>query len=96
MQRTCFKGIQILERVAIQLDIADMSAVGERMIGRFQTDLLKGVDLVIHRDMEGVGIVIPISYAGDNTVLLLVDAYEPARKAFCRVFLDSSSMRLRI
>ena len=85
MQRTtCLKGVQILERVAVQLDIGDMSAVGERVIGRLQTDLLKGVDLVVHRDVEGVGVVFPISYTGDNTVLLLVDAYKPAGETLCR------------
>ena len=46
------KGLDILAGVAVQLDIGDVSAVGQRVVGRFQTDLLKGVDVDYLQSME--------------------------------------------
>ena len=46
------KRIQIFERIAVQLDIGDMPAVGQLMVRRFQADLLKRIDRIINRDIS--------------------------------------------
>ena len=46
------KCVEVLERVAVELDIADMSRVGKCVIGCFELDLVECRDMVIYRDME--------------------------------------------
>ena len=54
------------------------------MEGRLDPDLVVRADVVVDRHMEGVGVVLSVGHAGDDAVLLLVDADEPARKPLCR------------
>ncbi len=79
-----FKGVDVLAHVAVQLHIADMARVGQGVEGRFLPDLFKGVDGIIHRHMEGVGVIIPVRHAGDLSKLLLVDAHKGAGKPLRR------------
>lgn len=56
--------VEILERIAVKLDVADVTAVGEGVIGRLQLDLAERADVVVYRDMEGVRVVIPVGDSG--------------------------------
>ena len=76
--------VEVLQRVAVKLDIADVTAVGERVIGRFQLYLAVCADVVIYRNVERVGVVIAVGDAGYLTVLLLVNADESAGKSLGR------------
>ena len=60
------------------LDVADVTGVGQGVIGSLDGDLLKGADGIVHRHMEGVGVVFPIGHAGDDAILFLVDADKAA------------------
>ena len=46
------KCFQILCRIAVQLHIADVSAVGQFMIWCFQTNFLECTDRIVYRHME--------------------------------------------
>ena len=39
-----FEGLEVVERVTVHFHIADVAAVGERVIGRFKAQLVEGVD----------------------------------------------------
>ena len=72
------KGVDVLAHVPVQLHIADVARVGQGVERRFLLNLLKGADGVVHRDVEGVGVVLPVGDAGDFPKLLLVDADKAA------------------
>ena len=78
------EGIGVLGDIAIDFDIGDVSACRQRMIGRFDIDLAEHGNRIVDRDVEGIGVVIPIGDALDLAVALLVDADEAAREAFRR------------
>ena len=52
--------VEVLQRVAVKLDVADVAGIGQRMIGRFDGKFFKRVDGEIYRHMEGVGVVVPV------------------------------------
>ena len=52
-----FKSVQILQRIAVHLDVADVTGVGQSMVGGFLLDLLKGADGIVDGNMEAVGVV---------------------------------------
>ena len=52
-----FEGLKVLRGVAVHLDIGDVAGIGQRVVGRFDADLVKGADLELDRDMEAVGVV---------------------------------------
>ena len=79
-----FEGIQVLRRVAVKFDIADVTSVGKRMVRGFQRNLLESGNLVVHRNVERVGVVVAVGHARDNTELLLVHTHETTGKAFGR------------
>ena len=79
-----FESVQVLRRVAIEFDVADVASVGERMVRSFERKLLESRNLVVDRHVEGVGVVIAVGNARDNAKLLLVHAHEAAREAFSR------------
>ena len=60
------KGLQIFHRISVQLHIADMPAVGQSMIRGLTPDFFQRADGVIHRNMEGVRIIIPVCDARDD------------------------------
>ena len=53
-----------------------MSAVGHLVERRFLPNLIKGVDIVIDRNVETVCIVVSVGHAGNHTVFLLVNPYK--------------------
>ena len=59
-----------------------MAGVGQGVEGCLLLDLLEGADGVVHRDVEGVGVVLPVGDAGDFPKLFLVDADKAAGQAF--------------
>ena len=79
-----FKRIQILGRVAVHLDVGDVTRVRQRVIRRFQPDLVKRADRAIHRDVEAVGVILAIGHARDFAVALLVELHKPAGKPLRR------------
>ena len=72
------EGIQIFERISVELDIGDMAAVGELMIRCFQSDLLKRVNRIIDRNMEAVCIVVTIGNTRNAAVFFSVNANKPS------------------
>ena len=58
-----------------------MPGVGQGVEGGLLLDLLEGADGIVHRNVEGVGVVLPVGDPGDLAELLLVDAHEPAGEA---------------
>ena len=76
-----FKRFEVLRWITVQLHIGNVSRVGERVIGRFGTNLINGADVIIHRHMEAVGVVFAIGNARDNAVFLRVDLDEAAGKS---------------
>ena len=72
------KGLDILAGVAVQLDIGDVAAVGQRVVRRFQPDLLKGVDVEVDRDVERIGIILAVGDAGDGAEAFAVDLDKPS------------------
>ena len=47
-----FKGSEVVERVAVKLDIADMTGIGKSVIRSFYFKLFKSVDIKVNRYME--------------------------------------------
>ena len=74
----------ILLRLAVELDIADMPTECDRMEGGFTTDLIVHTDLFAHVDVEGVHIVVEVIDPRDNAVALAVHTGEAPREAFGR------------
>lgn len=79
-----FKRLKIRLSVAVKLDIADVSAVGEGVVWSFPFDLVEGGELVVNRDMEAVRIIRTVGDAFYDAVFLRVDADEAAGKSFRR------------
>ena len=73
--------VDVLADVAVQLDVADVAGVRQRVERRFLLDLLERADVVIHRDVEGIRVILAVGHALDLAVALLVDAQEPPGKA---------------
>ncbi|MPN35146.1 hypothetical protein SDC9_182641 [bioreactor metagenome] len=78
------EGFEVLRRVSVQLDIGDMARVGQRVVGRFDADLIVRADREIHRDVEAVGVVVAVGHALDLAEAFGVHAHKAARKALCR------------
>ena len=78
------EGVQVLANVPVQLHVADMSGVGQSVEGGLLLYLLKGGDGVVHRHMEGVGVVVPVGDALYYAVLLLVYPCKGAGEPFGR------------
>ena len=73
------KRFDVLAGIAVQLDIGDVSAVGQSVVRCLQPDLFKGVDLEIDRDMERIGVVFAVGDAGNGTKAFAVDLDKPKR-----------------
>ena len=61
-----FESIQVLRRVAIEFNVADVASVGERVVRSFERELLESRNLVVDRHVEGVSVVIAVGNARDN------------------------------
>ena len=55
-----------------------MAAVGESVVWSLQLDLIPGGDVVVNWDVEGVGIIFPISNAGDFSEFFSIHTDKPA------------------
>ena len=75
-----FKGVDILAHVPIQLHIADVAGVGQGVERCFLANLLEGADGIIHRDVEGVGVIFPIGHPGNFPIFLLIDPHKGTGK----------------
>ena len=95
-----FERLHVVYGVAVELDVGDVSAVRERVVRRFELDLIECGDLVVDGNVERVRVVVPVCNAGDNSVLFLVYADESAGVAmsekFMLYFSVASSMRFLI
>ena len=78
------KGLQVVGGVAVHLDVADVAGVGEGVVGRLDPDLVVGGDGVVHRHVEGVGVVLPVGDPLDGAVPGPVQLDEPAGQALRR------------
>jgi len=79
-----FECFQIVGGIAIQLNISDVTCVGQCMIRSLDLDLLICTERVVYRYMEGVGILFTIGNTGDYAKLLLVDTDKTSGQALCR------------
>lgn len=68
-----FKSVHVLKRVAVQFHIGDVSAIGESMIRCLQTYFIKGIDVKVDWNVEGVGVVVAVGDARNHTKTLAVD-----------------------
>ena len=77
-----FEGLEVVERVAVHFHIADVAAVGKGVVRSFKTDLVEGIDGEVHRNVEGVGVVVPVGDARNVAEQLAVVLDESAGKTF--------------
>ena len=79
-----FKRGQILKRIAVKLNVADVSGVCKSMVRSFNLDFCERIAGIVYRYMEGVGIILSVGNTRDNAVLLPINSYESAGKTLCR------------
>ena len=72
------EGLQVVGGIAVHLDIADVAGVGEGVVGGLNPDFIVGGDGVVHRHVEGVGVVLPVGDPLDGAVTGPVQLDEPA------------------
>ncbi len=77
-------GLLVMGRVAVNLDIEDVAAGGQRMIGRLDLGLVARGAMIVHRHMVGVGVVILVGHARNHAERLAVFLGEFAREALGR------------
>ena len=75
------EGLDVLGRVAVEFDVADVARVAERVVRRLDADLVVRADGIPDRNVEGVGVVLAVRDAGDLAVALAVHADEAAGQA---------------
>ena len=78
------KGVQVLGRVAVQLDVGDVAGVGQLVVGRLELDLAEGGDREVDRDVERVGVVLAVRDPRDHAVALAVHLDKAAGQALGR------------
>ena len=78
------KGTKVAQRIAVKLNITDMTCVGQFVIRRFDSQLFKSVDLLIYRYMEGLCIVLSVRNARNVPEKFLVHLYKTSRKTLGR------------
>ena len=79
-----FESVQVLRRVAVQFHVADVPRIGERMVRSLERELLECRNLVVHRHMERVGVVVAVGHARNDAELFLVHTHEATGKTFGR------------
>ena len=78
------KRLDVVGGVAVQLDIADVAGVGQRVVRRLLVDLVIGGDVKPHRDVERVGVIVAVGDARDVAVALFVHPDKPSGQALRR------------
>lgn len=71
-------GVGVVCGVAVDLNIEDVAATGECMVGRFNLGFVSGTAVIVNRHVVGVGIVDLVGDAGDYTERLAVFCSELA------------------
>lgn len=66
----------VMRRVAVHLHVEDMTPAREDVIRGLDLGLLLRRAVVVHGNVVGVGVVLLVGHAGNDTVLLLVDLRE--------------------
>ena len=79
----------VFERFQVVLDVgvlavADEAAAGDGRIGRLEVQLVVGVDLLLHVEVETVGVVTLVGHPGHHAKLLGVDAAEAGAEVLAR------------
>lgn len=79
----------VLQRFQVVLDIgvlavADEAAAGDGRIGRLEVQLVVRVDLLLHIEVEAVGVVTLVGHAGYHAKLLGIDAAETGAEVLAR------------
>ncbi len=77
-------GLLVVGRVAVDLDIEDVAASGQRMIGRLDLGLMARRTVIVDRHMVGVGVVILVGHARNHAERLAVFLGEFARETLGR------------
>ena len=77
-------GLGVVSGVAVDLDIEDMAAASELMVGAFYARLVGGGAVVVDRHVVGIGVVSAVGDAGDGAEALAVAGGELAGKPFGR------------
>ena len=77
-------GFGIVGGVTVNLDIEDMSATGQLMVGSLDLGLVLGRALVIDRHVVAVGIIDFVGHSGDFAEVLAVTTGELARETLGR------------
>ena len=78
-----FKCVDVFARIAVELHVADMPRIRERVKRRFSANLFIGADGVIHRHVKRVCVILSVRNAGNFAVFLLVYAHKAAGKPLC-------------
>ena len=73
--------LQVLGRVAVELNVGDMARVRERVVRRLDLYLVERADVVAHRHVEAVRVVVAVGDALDGAVARAVHAHEAAGQA---------------
>ena len=76
--------IHVVGGIAVQFNIADVTGVGQCVVRRFLLNLLEGRDVVPHRDVEGVGVVIFVGHTRNHTEAFFIHADKASRQSLCR------------
>ncbi len=79
----------VLQRLQVVLDVgvlavADETAAGDGRIGRLEVQLVIGVHLLLHVQVEAVGVVALVGHPGHHAELLGVDAAEAGAEVLAR------------
>ena len=76
--------LDVLRRIAVHLDVGDVSRVLQRMIGGLDADLVIGTDVIVDGDVAGVRHIAAVGDPRHDAVCLLVGALELSRRTLCR------------
>ena len=68
-----FESVEVLGRVAVKLNVSDVTSVRQGMIRRFKLDLLPRGGIEVNRNMEAIGVIFAIGNAFDFSETLAVD-----------------------
>ena len=71
----CFR---VLGCISVELYVADVAGVCQIVIWRLDVEFLECADRIVYRNMERVGVVIPVCDARQLAVFLSVDLDETA------------------
>ena len=71
-------GLWVVGGVAVYLHVEDVPSPGQVVVWGLHLSLVQGSAMVVYGHVVGVGVVVPVRYAGYDAELLAVDLREPA------------------